>query len=241
MKDRDVGGKLAAVRRPVHALHVEAGKRTTRPGGLQQRADLADHVPPQPFLERCGGCNPIRPRGAALVGGRIRHRERRVACGVEGLQRLQVLGRIGDRDPRVAVLHEVVVRHAPGEGEVIAAADVPDFDDDVAAEAGRVSGAPQHDARGVRRAWRLHHHAAVGGPVVDAGAAADEELLFDVARLGQIDDDLQLVRGHQRIGVGGDRNRPGHRWQRHWSRGLGRRRSGDPDREQSEQQRGRLH
>ena len=209
----DVGRLRGILARHVEVLHVETGHRVRTAATFQQRADLADQVPLQTFFgvrRRRRVVAAASSRRTCLRRTRVGERQRRVAGGVELLQRLDRCRVDRDADVRVAVLEDVVGRPGEHQREVVSVRRVNRLHDDGAAEARRIRRAPNEDAGRVRRSRGSNGQLAGGRPVVHVGPAADEEFLLDVADPAKVNRLLQPVRGEKRERRRRDRDGSGH-------------------------------
>ena len=189
-----------------NALHLESGERPVGYTALQQRTDLADDVPPQAGLHL--GIIASSGLWTCLQGhSGIRHGQSSVPFGVEFLERPDRRRKHGDADRGVAMIHHVIVRCAPVFGEIVPASRTEHVHPHGSAEARRLDGTPEQNTGGVRRVCRTGGDLATGVPVVDIGPAAHEEFLFHIAKGRQIQRSLRVRCGHERPGIGGNRDR----------------------------------
>ncbi len=183
------------------------GERVGPAAALQQRAELADHVPRQ---SRLSG---RRALGAGVARVGVCHRESGVARRVERLHRCEDNRLDRDADVDVSTAHEVVVVGSPHDVDVVVRGRVDELDDHAPAEPARTGGPADQDACLVRTA-RADRQRPAGRPRVDVRHPLQEVLLLQVAGLGQVDRRQPARSRAPRVVRRRLRQRPDRLWER---------------------------
>src|SRR5690606_32744291 len=181
----------------------------------QPFGDMGVDVPDEAVLGCLGRVAANRAVAWVVRGKRVGPVERRVAHGIERLERGDGDRLCGDADPGVALSDNLVVMDGPADVEIEQVRRVEHLDNDAAGECAERLRTADEDACGVRDV-RGADDGAGRWPVIDVGGAGDEELFLYVTLRIEILGPHRPGRAAEGVALWRLRERPRYACERRW-------------------------